>query len=328
MNTFKKVYLKIREILFKTKFGNKISYLYNYLFHHERIFKIIKRGKNDIKYLIIRPSSEDGVQGLMSLLIQALRWLEFCDKNDYIPYIDFKIYKTQYYDGINNSWELFFKQPAISKNPIYESNNSTIAISGFSKKELIDFSTFKDSVFTNKSMLRRCHNIISKYIALSDDAQALVDKENQILHTENCIGVYIRGTDYVKLKPSGEYVQPNIDEVINKTREFFNKYSCKIFLVTEDYDYYLKMREEFKDQLSITSFDSFVKNYDGKTYLSKSGLLNDDKKTRGANYLAKIMLLSRCKYFIGSITCGSIATYAFNGGKYKDEFVFNLGKYH
>ena len=61
--------------------------------------------------------------------------------------------------------------------------------------------------------------------------------------------------------------------------------------------------------------------------LSKSNVLDDDKKQRGQKYLVKMILLSRCKYLISSITQGSKFSYSLNGGKYKDEYIFDLGLY-
>ena len=75
------------------------------------------------------------------------------------------------------------------------------------------------------------------------------------------------------------------------------------------------------------SFDSFIRNYEGKDVLSESNVLDEDKKQRGQKYLVKMILLSRCKYLISSITQGSKFSYALNGGKYMDEYIFDLGLY-
>ena len=66
----------------------------------------------------------------------------------------------------------------------------------------------------------------------------MVSKEVRDLKIEECIGVYVRGTDYVKLKPPGEYVQPDVGQMIPVIEKFREKYNKKIFLVTEDYDIY------------------------------------------------------------------------------------------
>ena len=156
----------------------------------------------------------------------------------------------------------------------------------------------------------------------------LVQREMTFIDIEKCIGVYIRGTDYILLKPTGEHVQPSIIQLCEKVEEFIQKYEgTSVFLVTEDQKYYDEMRSRFGNKILTVTFDSFINNYEGKSFLSKSGVLNPDKKKRGMDYLVKIILLSRCRYFVGAITMGSIAAYAMNGGKYEDEYVFDLGRY-
>lgn len=45
------------------------------------------------------------------------------------------------------------------------------------------------------------------------------------------------------------------------------------------------------------------------------------------DYLVKIVLLSRCKYLVSSITMVAIAAYSMNGGKYEYEMIFDKGVY-
>ena len=138
----------------------------------------------------------------------------------------------------------------------------------------------------------------------------------------------MRGTDYTKIKPPGEPVQPSQDMVIAKVKEFKKKYQCnKIFLVTEDYDNYQRMIQEFGDEVQVVSFDHFIKNYSGNDFLSKTNCLDNDVYRRGKEYLIKILMLSKCKYLISSITQGSISAYLLNGGKYLAEYIFELGTY-
>ena len=112
-----------------------------------------------------------------------------------------------------------------------------------------------------------------------------------------------------------------------KIREFENKYKAPIFLVTEDGNIFDELKNEFGDMIKLVSFDTFIRNYEGKDVLSKSNVLEKDKKSRGQKYLAKMILLSRCRYLITSITQGSKFSYILNDGKYVDEYVFDLGLY-
>lgn len=319
-----KYYLKNNKTIY-----NFFRVLYSSITHPNRLMKKKSFGEDnpDQTILIIRPNSEDGVQGLMSLFVQAARWMQYAKENNYKIFVDYKTYKTQYYDGENNSWEFFFKQPDdIQYEDVYNSKN--VILSGVALADTTDDMLFREYVFRDKDNLRKCHDLLKNSIRLTDEVSQIVNQENEILHVEDCIGVYIRGTDYAKLKPTGEFRQPEIQEVCDEIREFVNKYpGKKVFLVTEDDEYHEKVQEEFPELLTTVSFDSFIKGYDGKGYLSKSGLLDGDKKKRGIGYLVKIILLARCRYLISSITMGSIAAYSFNGGKYEDEYIFELGYY-
>lgn len=306
-----------------------VRYLYYYLLKHDLIEhkkKMGERNKDKIIY-IIRPNTEDGIQGLMSLFVQTMRKIDYALKNNYIPVVDFKNYKTQYYDGQNNAWEFFFLQPSnITLEEAYNSRN--VILSGASLRKRENFSLFKSNIFNDEIISDYCYKLINNNIKLSQEVIDMVNKENTILHVENCIGVYIRGTDYTKLKPKGEYIQPEIDEMIPKIKEFLYKNdNLNIFLVTEDQENYNILKEEFKNKIKIVSFDSFIDKNKVDTFLSKTNLLENDIVKRGRNYLVKEILLSKCKYLISSITFGSIAAFAFNGNKYEDKYIFDKGVY-
>lgn len=306
-----------------------LQYLYCLTAQRDRLMKKRSYGdKNkDTTVFVIRPNAEDGIQGLMSLAIQSLRWIDYATEKGFIPVVDFQNYNTQYKTEGENAWEFFFTQPGpISLQDAYQSKN--VILSGNTWGENVRTGLFRGEIFHNSALCRRCYDIIWNHIDFSNEVKSIIFRENSRIHTEDCLGLYIRGTDYVKLKPSGEYVQPPIQDVIEKVREFDIKHGEKnIFLVTEDYDYYENIKSAFSDRVKLVSFDSFIKNYTGDTFLSKSGFLSEDRKARGMDYLVKIALLSKCRYFIGSITMGSIAAYAMNGGKYEDSFAFDLGYY-
>lgn len=194
----------------------------------------------------------------------------------------------------------------------------------------VKYATFNISLSSNlykKNLEKMSYELLNKNLYFSDEVLTLVEKEAKALDIDNCIGVYVRGTDYVKLRPSGEYVQPNVKQVEQQIEKFIEQYHVSVFLVTEDGNIYDDLRNKFGEYIKIVSYDSFIYDYDGKDVLSRSNVLEDNKKLRGQKYLVKMILLSRCKYLISSITQGSKFSYALNGGKYVDEYVFDLGLY-
>lgn len=279
-----------------------------------------------VTFYVIRPRT-NSIEGLMSLLIWVLKKAEYAERKGYIPIVDMLNYNTQYSDGKTNIWNWFFNNKLnYSLKDIYNSKN--VILSGYKliRSENDDICSTK--IFYDADLKIYCRNLSDKYFLIHDDAIEIYKKELSKIPIEKCIGVFLRGTDYIKLKPIGEAVQPTASMVLKKVKEFRNRYNnAPIFLVTEDQNIYEKMRKYFKNEIYIVSFDTFIENYQGRDFLSKENVLNKNKHELGVQYLTKILLLSKCRYFIASIACGSKIAYMLKKGKFDDEYIFNLGIY-
>lgn len=321
---------KMKRILIKNKrIYNITSLAYLYLKKYSgRRHKVSYGEENPNKiFYLIRPRT-NGVEGLMALFLEICKNLAYADKMGYIPYIDMKNYYTQYSNHIDNVWDFYFTQPSsYSEKEVYNSKN--VILSGFSFFSSFSTDMFTYKIFEDSDLNRKCYDLIFSKINFTKAVNELVEKEIFNLHLDKSLGVYIRGTDYVKLRPVGEHVQPNIEDLVCKIKEFERKFKFNyIFVVTEDYEIYKRLECEFSDKIKTVSYDSFIKGYNGKSFLSKSDVFKENPYTIGLNYLVKLILLSKCRYFVGSITKGSIATYIFNKNKYEDYYVFNLGIYN
>lgn len=154
----------------------------------------------------------------------------------------------------------------------------------------------------------------------------MLDKELKKIGKNN-LGVYIRGTDYSNLKPKGHPIQPELEMLESKIDDFLNKYSDikYIYLVTEDKDIFLRLKKKYKDVLVVYYEENMIE-YTKKELLYLT--LKDSNVIDQANkYLVKILVLSKCKYLVTSITNGSVCAMAFNGDEYKDKYIFDLGIY-
>lgn len=320
-----------------------IVFLKRKLFRHKKLFQAlsalygtmkdfnsrehkISGGKlnQDKTIFVIRPRT-DKVEGLMSLFLYVLQRIAYAQKKGYLFYIDMKNYETQYVlDGVN-SWELFFEQPmTLSEEEVYESKNVILC----STCNIYDDTGFNEKIFFRKEDLDFSKVFIQKYIRLSETMEKMLSQELERLHIYDAIGIYMRGTDYTKLKPAGHYVQPSKEMVKEKVDEFIEKYQEKnLFLVTEDIENYEYMKACYKEQVHVVSNEHFISGYKGDDFLSKTDCLGKDNVQRGYEYLVKMLLLSKCKYLITSITMGSEAAYLLNQGEYKDVYVFDLGLY-
>jgi hypothetical protein len=165
-----------------------LQYFYLATSHRNRLMQKKSYGEKnrDKTVLLIRPSTDDGVQGLMSLYLQALRWIEYANKNGYLPYVDYKNYKTQYYDGNSNAWDYYFTQPSdLSINDVYESKN--VVLTGASFKKTVDYHLFRNTIFASREECERAYNLIWENIDISAEIKAIVDGENRNLCVENCL---------------------------------------------------------------------------------------------------------------------------------------------
>ena len=181
----------------------------------------------------------------------------------------------------------------------------------------------------NKEDLQEVHKLIKKYIKFSDAALAKYKNELSNINPKEMIGLYLRGTDYTKLKPTGEAAQPTVEEAIERAKQYMENNDKKVFLVTEDEEVYKKVVLNLEDKVVTVSFDRYIKNYSAKNFLAKDSCIEqlaEDAHTRGMNYLVKIMLLSQCSCIVGGKTCGSWAACVLADEKTKID-IFELGNY-
>lgn len=309
--------------------GYKLKYLYYCIKKRKMLQKKVRFGNaNPGKTVyIVKPDNNDGIEGLLSLLARTSLYIRHAKKHGYQVFVDWKNYHTQYENPELNAWELFFEQPSsLTIEEVYTSKNAIL--SGWTFLDINPHGVFSKKQIDNKAVNLECYNLLTQNVTFNKEIQRIVHDEAVSLDIEACLGVYIRGTDYVKLQPSGEYVQPDVNMLIEKISDFLKKYKdVDIFLVTEDGEIYDRIKDTFGEKVKTVSFDTHIYNYSGNDFLSKSGALPVNRSKNAINYLVKMILLSKCKYFIGSITMGSMFSYGLNGNKYEYSYLFDLGLY-
>lgn len=285
----------------------------------------------EIVFYVIRPRV-DGTEGLMSLFMNVIRNLLYADRKGYVCVVDFKNYHTQYDDNINgetNSWNFYFTQPSkYTLEEVYLSKN--VILSG------LEIQWYRPTLLEKGDKvesLKELHDFIFTKLYFRDKVLDAVKSEEEKLHMDysTTVGVYLRGTDYIDLKPSGHPVQPTVEQAMLVIDEYTRKYNVdSIFLVTEDVRIYNAVKNKYGEVCKTVSNDSFIQHYSGKNFLSHDKSVNELDESpyfRGLNYLVKLIILSKCEYFVGGDTMGSRAACIFSGDNYKELYMFNLGLY-
>ena len=320
-----RVYLRLSKRNKDSKMLEEMIKINQIFFNWNERMHMTHPGKEDPDkiYYVIRVF--DRVEGLLSLYFKGIKQIIWARENGYIPYIDFDSNKCQYHverqiNGTNNAWNYYFKQP-FTMTASELKNKKNVLLSGWSKQNQ---NVQKLSVETVE------HNPIRE-ICQSDCAvqpyvlDMVEDIAKEKFVSGKTLGVFLRGTDYTALKPKGHYKQPTVEQVINKIDDFCCQYDIsKIFIVTEDYTIFQKIKIKYGD-IVFSSDNDFIKDYKANDYLESA--FQNDPYERGLKYLVRLVLLTKCDYLVSSITNGSLFVLAEKQNDYKDKYLFDLGRY-
>ena len=260
--------------------------------------------------------------GLFSYYIVHLGCIQHYLSKGFIPIADLKSFKNKFNRGnqsVDNPWELFFYQPynytyrevkKYSKNYSYYPCTQT-----FSRPHDL-------TIYYHNSSLHYWHDFAKKYMPVKND---IMNEANSIMkkffgYSRNILGVMIRGTNYVALRPKGHSKQPTVEQVISDVKIYDKQYKYDfIFFATEDETIRNKFIPEFDNRLKIL----YPKDFNNINKFNE----NVNKKLNSVkNYVLNIIILSKCLDIITSRTSGSAGIFILSEG-FRHVKVYDLGLY-
>ena len=178
--------------------------------------------------------------GLFSFYIHYLGCIKIFINKGYIPIIDQNSYPNIFnkfcpnYSN-KNPWELYFNQPY---------GYSLENIRKYAKKKEKFYCRPKSSdrpdkytLYTNKYLMNFWHNLANKYIPIKKEIinEAKIIRKKLFEGLYNVLGVLMRGTDYIAMRPKDHSIPPKIGTLIEDIKDMDkkNKYDW-IFITTED----------------------------------------------------------------------------------------------
>lgn len=307
-----------KKLIDKNTWIKKILIKINYSFFHRNDKTQLRSfgdHNSDKTFYVVR--NFDQRQGLLSRWHEVMAEIIGAEKDGYIPIVDFENYKWQYsmnesLCGNQNAWEYYFNQPTdIKLEEVYQSKN--VILGGYDTKYITgsNWPTLDD--------IRRLADLKPYIYQIAED---------KMKHFEGkeVMGIFVRGTDYVSLKPTGHHIQPSADQVIEKAKQFIDNYGEMPMLVaTEDFTIYQMFEQKWGD-LCFTTDSNMIDNYRQNTVLVDN-IQEKSKYEFGLDYLVKMLCLAKCDYLIASRAAGSNFAVVMNNGNYKDKFIFDLGLY-
>lgn len=255
------------------------------------------------------------INNIMSLIIYAL--YKGC-----VPVVNFNENEPDFF-----KWDWYFEQPCdIEKTDITGFQRIPCDIVSNSLK--VDM----QKIHTPKAWEFRIFKLLyRRFVKFNEKTRLYVEEEiRNIGDPSQMLGVLIRGTDYVKIHPSGHPVQPEPEEIVQKVHELFQsgKYTAA-YVATEE-------RKLYNLVGSAIGQENLRQNkrryYDDIYYQDNVELIgtihfdrDDDNYWKGIEYLSSLAILSKCRSLVAG-NCGG-TLYAMMMADYDQPMIFNYGTY-
>lgn len=271
----------------------------------------------------------DSTPGLASHIITNLGQIVTALHNGYLPVID-TTYADNMFTNLSraysfNAWELYFKQPfSISLTDIATDEEVSVldGIPSFMPNYNMD-------CLMNPDLMTFWQRMAHKYLILSSQSEhSIVQCLNHLPFDSDkkILGVLCRGTDYTNLSPYNHPVQPKPDIVLAKAQEYMEKYNCSYcYLATEDHEISQLFCSVLKERL-LTTQEIYYASDLGETINQFNLAHAVDIHRKNTEYLTALVLLSKCQYFIGGRTSGSIVSLLLSDG-FEKTHLWDLGRY-
>jgi len=273
-------------------------------------------------------------EGLFSIINGTLSHIIFAEKHGCIPVVDMQNYPNIYLreEALHkeNAWEYYLEQPGgFTLEDIKDSRHIHRAHSY--RAPCYDYVIRWDLLEErNRNTFLVFKDYFKRYIRFNDSVKRYFadDYQRVIGNKKDGLGIICRGTDYTVAMPHGVPIQPDTDAIIKKAEEVIKQYHCSyIFLATEDDRIYRELKRYFGDML-VTSqqnrFDPGVLK-EGEWLADIKSERKDNNYYVGFEYLSSLNILSKSRYFLGSLNTGTIGAQFMTEG-FDYSYIWHLGR--
>lgn len=277
-------------------------------------------------YYIIRHDFQ--MVGLFSIFISVAGDIMFAHQNNMIPVVDMRHYRNPYLDkkATYNPWEMFFEQPGgVSLDHAYKGMNIVLSPLIVTEDRPNDTMSF----FNNENnILLRWRELAEEYLHPLND---IILKSRQRYEkitggNKKVLGVAVRGTDYVQLKPPNHPVQPETDLLISDAEKMMIEKGYEIiFLNTEDKEIASKFKKHFGDKY-IENKRELV-DYSGGYIMDRIREQNSNEKiASGREYLITQLMMNMTNGLLASRCSGTVGSFVLPS-RWEDIYIYDLGRY-
>lgn len=171
--------------------------------------------------------------------------------------------------------------------------------------------------------------IFLKFFVPNDTCKKYLVQEESIIDNKKVLGILVRGTDYVKIKPAGHPIQPDIETVLKDVKKISDEYDA-IYLATDEFAVVRKFEEAFPGKVLTNKRKYFdiINEQEDKILITQIHFEREnDNFLKGLEYLSSLNLLSKCDSLIAGNCGGTTFAYYMNGMNYEYCKIYDLGTY-
>ena len=272
--------------------------------------------------------------GIFGYINNYLPHIAYALTQGFIPVIDMKNYPSIYQKGQENAWEKFFLQPCGRGLGEINSQKTLHAPDDLWYR----WAPNTCPLMTDEeiSFWGRIYNQFIKYNAETKKYLS-VELATILKNPSKTIGVIYRGTDYTQGQAVGCPRQPTMEMLSSKVKEMLELYDLEyIYLASDERKIVEYMKEEFPGKVLINKrvYYDEAKNVDYSNYnndhIGISGARFDRENNEyliGIEYISTINLVAHCECLVAGACGGTTAALYLNNLRFKDKYVFELGKY-
>ena len=302
----------------------------------------------DKTFFVIRPyyflERNELVQNVSNLLFhyyRNLQHLAYGLENGWIPVVDWENYGPFAHgekfpiNGTRNCWEYYWQQPSpYTLEEVYQSKNVILSVQNTRDNQYVP------SCFFSKNLQKQAEDLAvrcPKYdmnICLNEYTKIYIDSLQKDLFKDGkkILGVSVRGTSYgnpdVLTNVSGHPIQPDLVTLINSVDNLMQEWkmdyifiTCELDSIINDFKNHFGNKTLYIPRLRYTKSPQRGDVEKGLDPLYVEG----NKYKTNLDYLAEMVLLSRCNSLAAAMSSGVRAAIIWNANKYEHMKIFENG---
>lgn len=168
----------------------------------------------------------------------------------------------------------------------------------------------------------------NRYLSYKQDVlDYFKSEEDTLFNTKPILGVFMRGTDYINLKPKNHPRVPSLNEVFKIVDKELKNYAM-IYLATEDKNIVDSFKKKYGNDRILTNKTIYL-NVEGDNknkWISNVELgIKDEYYYRGLTYISSMNLLAKCDALVACVAGGSAYAKTINNNSYKKCILIKKG---